>query len=136
MLQVKKDFADTEQPDGQHDEIDAVEQFRHAEGETLLTRCRIDADEAQRNAEGDHADRLDRRSAGQEHGKQKPEDHQTEIVSRPEGKRNGGEWLCDHDDQNGRHRAGKKRPERRSGQRHPRPALPGHGITIDAGDDG
>ena len=44
-------LADREQADGDHHDVDAVEQLRDAEGEARLAGLQVDADQAEREAD-------------------------------------------------------------------------------------
>jgi hypothetical protein len=63
---------------------DAVGQFRDVEGEARDARVDVGADQAEQQAEHDHADRLDQRAGGQHDRADQAEHHQREVLGRPE----------------------------------------------------
>ena len=63
--------------------LDAVRQFRDAEGEALLAGLHVGADQAERHAQRHHADRLHYRAL-REHGRDdEAQQHQREVSAGP-----------------------------------------------------
>ena len=77
-------LADGEEADGERRHLDAVEQFRHAEGQARLAGELVDADEPERDAQEQAGQPAQRRIAEGGRDGDEGQDHQPEIVPGPE----------------------------------------------------
>ena len=129
-------LADGEQSNSHDDRIDAIEQFRNAEGKARLSGLRIESDRAEEQPEEQRGDpERDRSTAGRvaQHGRHggKRQNHQGEVVGRRQPERDlhqqrGGEGQSDRAD-----RAGDKRTDRGRRQRLGATAPSRHGVAFD-----
>ncbi len=123
VLQVADDLAEAEHAHGDDDEADAVGQLRHIEREALGAGVHVGADQAQEEAEHDHADRVEQRALRQHDRRDQAEDHEREVLGRPELERERGERRANGGDQERGDGAGEERADRPP-WRAPTPARP------------
>ena len=71
-VQVGDGLAEAEHAHGDDGEVDAVAELGNAESEARQAGIDVDADGAEQHAEQDHADGLDHRAVGQDHGADQP----------------------------------------------------------------
>ncbi len=90
MLEVADDFTQAEHAHRHHHEVDAIGQLRHVEGVAWRAGIDVGADQAQQQAEHDHADRFQQRTMRQHHRGDQTQHHQREIFGRAEAQRQFG----------------------------------------------
>jgi hypothetical protein len=127
------DLAVTEHTHRDHDEADAIGQFRNIEGVACHARVHVGTHQAQQQAQHDHGDGLEQRARGQHHGADQAQHHQREVLGRAEfeghlGQRRGkgGQDQCAH-------AAGEEGSHAGRRQRGPRPPLARHLVAVDHG---
>src|SRR6478736_6038077 len=132
-IQVAQNLRQAEQSHGEWHEIDAVVELGHAESESGGGALRLRADQADEQAENDHADRLHHRAVGENDGGDQPEQHQREIFRRAEFHRECGEHRRKCRDEDGPHAAGEEGADGSDGERGAGAPLLRHLITVDTG---
>jgi hypothetical protein len=133
VFEVGNDVADAEHPHGKGDEADAVAELRDLEGEARHARIHVRADEAEQEAEQDHAERVQQRAMRQHDGGDEAEHHQREILGGTEFQGEGGQGRGKQRDHESGDRAGEEGADRRRGERPPRLALPRHLMAVEGG---
>ncbi len=76
IVDAVHELGDAEHAERQRDDLDAVEQFSDAEGETRLSRLDVGADDADQEPEHRHGDALERRPLRQRRTCQQSDQHQ------------------------------------------------------------
>ena len=127
-----QDLADGEQPDGDGDEVDAVDQVDGPERVSLPAAADVDADGADREAD-ERGQRAEQLVAAKDHddGEQTRDDDQ-EVFGWPEGLREIGGDGRGEGQQHGADGAGDERADRRHHERRPGPALFGQWIAVES----
>ncbi len=136
IAEIGDDLADAEHAHGQDDEVQPVAEFRNVEAVARHAGIDVRTDEAEQEAEQDHAERMQQRAVRQHDGGDEAEHHQREIFGRPEFQGNAGERRCEQHDDQGRDRAGEERADGGGGERRARTALTRHLVAVERGDDG
>ena len=111
-------LADREQPDRDHDDVDAVEQLGHAEREARLPGQQVDADEAEQQAEEQaRRARAPPTARAPRTTVDEREHHQREVLGRPEPQRAARRPAARAASAHRGDRAGDERADRRGRER-------------------
>ena len=129
-------LAHREQADRHHDDIDAVEQLRKAEGEARLAGLQVDADQAEPDAEEQRRQSSDRGRAEHRRHRHEREHHQREIIGRPEFERPLHHDGREERDAEGADRPGDERADGGGRERRAGAAVAGHLVALERRDDG
>ncbi|MDH6592308.1 hypothetical protein M2165_002197 [Variovorax sp. TBS-050B] len=129
--EVGDDLAVAEHAHRHRDEAHAVGEFGNVEGIARHARVDVGADEADQEAQHDHADRLQQRAGGQHHRADQAQHHEREVL--------GGTELEGQFGQRGRegrkhqraHAAREEGAEARRRERGAAPPLLGHLVAVD-----
>jgi hypothetical protein len=131
LRQVRDDLAIAEHAHRDRDEADAVGELGDVEAVARHARVHVGADQAQQQAEDDHADGLEQRARGQHHRADQAQHHQREVLGRAElegqlgqGRREGGQHQRGH-------AAGEEGAQPGGRERRPGPATLGHLVPVD-----
>ena len=136
QFEIADDLRKPEHAHGDVGEADAVGEFREIEGHAAGAGFEIGADHRQEQAKDDHGDRLEHRALRQHDRKDQAENHQREVLGRPEQQREAGQRRTECRHQHRRHATGKERADRGDRKRGARASLPRHLVTVERGDHG
>ena len=131
VLQVAQDLAQAEDAHAERHEVQPVGHLRQIEGEALRACFHVTADQTQQQAQHDHGEGLEQRTAGQRHRGHQTQYHQGKVFRRTELKRHIRQRRRGDGEQHGRHGAGEEGAQRRGGERRPGAALLCHLVAID-----
>jgi hypothetical protein len=91
MLEIANDFTEAEYAHRNDDEIDAVRKLRQPKAIARDPRIDVGPDEAENQAEHDHAEGVQQRALRKHEGGDESEHHQGEVFGRTETQRHFGE---------------------------------------------
>ena len=135
LLGPRQHLAHAEEPDGHGQEVHAVEHLRDPAGVARVPRDDVDAGHGQHEAEH-HADvALDRVLAGEPGHGGEAEQHEGKGLGRAEGERPPGEGGRHQHEEDGPERPRDEGPDGGHAEGGAGPALEGHLVAVDAGDD-
>ena len=126
-------LADREQADRERRHLDAVEQFRNAEGKPRLAGELVDADQPERQADEQAGQPAHRRIAEGRRDGDEGDAHQREIILRPELHRDLDQPWREKGEAEGRDRAGDERADRGGRERRSAAAGLGHLVAFERG---
>ena len=136
FFQQQEDFADGEQAQHQHDELNAVSQMDVVPGETVHAAVGIDPDGRQKQADQRRDKGLQRSVTGHAAQADNREHHQHEIFRRSEGNRPFRQQRGEQHHAAGGDEGTDERTPRRQRQRHTGQAFAGHRVTVEGGHHG
>ena len=134
--EVFQNFGDAEQPHDHGGYADAVGKLQYTESKARRGCDRVQADASQNDAEDRHHQSFGHGFSREISHHGQPHDHEREIFRRAEFEREFGERRREQDKTEDTDGAGDERTKRGYPKRGARPALTGHLITVEAGDDG
>ena len=132
---VGEHLADREHADRDDDEVDTGEEFHLPEGEARGGAEEVGAHARDPQADERREQRLDDRSAGEQHDQREAKRHQPEVLGRAEREREPGERRRDQHQPEHADRAGDERGDRGDAERGAGAAPARHLVAVEAGHD-
>jgi hypothetical protein len=129
-------FADPEKPNGDRKKLNAVEESVDTERQARIAADDIVSHTAQKESENGRDQATDEGFAGESGDQAQSQNHQPEILRRPESKGIVRQHRSKNHQTDNAQSAADKRPDRGDSQSDPRPALLGHRMTIEGSNHG
>ncbi|MNC12234.1 hypothetical protein D3C75_599520 [compost metagenome] len=136
FFQQQEDFADGEQAQHQHDELDTVGQVNVVPGEAIHTAVGVDADGRQEQTDQRRDERLQRTVAGHAAEADNRKYHQYKIFRGAEGNRPFRQQRGEQHHAAGRDKGTDERAPCRQRQCYTGQAFAGHRVTVEGGHHG